>query len=113
MAKQKTPATNTEQVVENTVESTIAVVEESVASAPVEKETKNEIKQADKVKELKLISSKNVPLYKIASKQRNMEVGTIVAGHTYPYKDKTRNTEGIFYNIGKGFVYADDCVKIQ
>ena len=64
-------------------------------------------------KELRLISTKNVPLYKIATKQRNMVIGTIVAGHSYPYKGKTHNTEGIFYNMGRGFVFAEDCVKIQ
>ena len=65
------------------------------------------------VQEKRLTTTKNVPLYKIATQQRNMIVGTLVAGHYYPYKGKTHNAEGIFYNIGKGFVRAEDCVKIQ
>ena len=88
------------------------VVEEQTPAA-VATEAKVETKVEEQPKELCLVSSKNVPLYKIATKQRNMIVGTIVAGHTYPYKGKTHNTEGVFYNMGKGFVFAEPCVKIQ
>ena len=64
-------------------------------------------------KEKRVVVTKNVPLYKIATQQRNMLVGTLVAGHSYPYKGRTQNSEGVFYSIGKGFVHAEDCVKIQ
>lgn len=65
------------------------------------------------VKEPQLVVIRNTSLYRIASRQRNMIAGTVIAGHTYPYKGKTQNAEGMFYNIGKGFVYADSSVKIQ
>lgn len=71
------------------------------------------VEESAPVQEKRLTTTKNVPLYKIATQQRNMIVGTLVAGHSYPYKGKTHNAEGIFYNIGKGFVHAEDCVKIQ
>lgn len=80
-------------------------------SATTNSVTNNEAKVV--VKEKYIMSTKDVPLYKIASKQRNMLIGTIIAGHKYPYKGKTHNTEGIFYSIGKGFVFAEACVKIQ
>ena len=99
MARQKSSAANPEKLVEDTV-----ATSEGVAAVDTQEE-------APKV--LRLMSTKNVPLYKIATRQRNMEVGTIVAGHYYPYKGKTHNAEGVFYNMGKGFVFAEDCVKIQ
>ena len=73
------------------------------------------IKSGSRITEKKsvIISSKDVPIYKIASRQSNMQSGKIIAGHTYPYNGKTQNAEGIFYNIGKGFVYADNCITIQ
>lgn len=102
------------EVVETQEATTVEVEETPVAVATEEKvEVKVEEKQAAEPKELRLVSTKNVPLYKIATKQRNMIVGTIVAGHTYPYKGKTHNSEGVFYNMGKGFVFAEPCVKIQ
>ncbi len=121
MAKQKTSTASAKKLVEDTVAGSVEPeVTETQEVTPVAEEAPVAIAAEEKVeakteepKELRLVSTKNVPLYKIATKQRNMIVGTIVAGHTYPYKGKTQNTEGVFYNMGRGFVFAEPCVKIQ
>lgn len=108
----ETPITQEPSIVENVEEQVeVTVVEEKAVEVKKEPAIKKE--EVTEKKELRLVSTKNVPMYKIATRQRNMVIGTIVAGHSYPYKGKTHNAEGIFYNIGKGFVFAEDCVKIK
>jgi hypothetical protein len=87
-----------EPVVNATVE---AIVEEAVEKALDASSTKQ------------VYSTVDAPIYSIPTRQRNMQVGTMVPGRLYEYKGKDVNNEGTFYLIGTGYVFADDKVHIK
>lgn len=91
-------------MVENT-EQEVEAAEEIIKkdySVPVEKTSKKVFSDIEGVK-----------IYNIPTVQRNMENGEMIPGRLYDYEGKTRNEEGVFYNIGIGFVLKDEHIIIQ
>lgn len=90
---------NTEQEVETAEE---IIKKDYSVPVPVEKTSKKVFSNIEGVK-----------IYNIPTVQRNMENGEMIPGRLYDYEGKTRNEEGVFYNIGIGFVLKDEHIIIQ
>lgn len=58
-------------------------------------------------------STVEAPIYKAPVRQRDMQVGTMAPGRLYDYKGKDVNSEGTFYLISTGYVFADEHVHIK